>query len=48
LSGTLRKGRSAEEFALTCTLKVQVKVNFALEQVIKAQRGSSCIAVLFL
>jgi len=48
MSGTLCKGRSAEGLALTYTLKVQVKVDFALEQAIKAQRGSRCIAVLFL
>jgi hypothetical protein len=30
------------------TTKVKVKVKFALEQVIKAQRGSRGIAILFL
>jgi hypothetical protein len=48
LSGTFRLGRSEEGLALTYTLKVQIKVKFALEQAIKAQRGSRCIAVLFL
>jgi hypothetical protein len=48
LSGTLHLDRSAEGLALTYTLKVQVKVKFALEQAMKTQRGSRCIALLFL
>jgi hypothetical protein len=33
---------------LAIKVKVKVKVNFALEQATKAQRGSICIALLFL
>ena len=42
------KGVSCARFEIATSVQVKVKVNFALEQATKAQRGSRYIALLFL